>query len=106
MRSRSCARIGVQFSELTSASNPAASRAHMVVNIASLPSTVTFVVGASRNPRRDRGLFGGAGACAGCCPCPAGRVCPQDGQGSIAADKTPNAIQRKNLVMEFGAAPG
>src|SRR6266849_3300241 len=64
MRSRSCARSGCQLAALTSASNPAASSAHMVVNIASLPSTVTFVIGLGRNRGPRGGAFFSGGACA------------------------------------------
>src|SRR5580704_17784216 len=104
MRSRSCARIGVQFSELTSASKPAANKAHMVVNMASLPSTLTLVTGASRNPRRARGLVGGAGACAGGGTCAGARVGPVTGDGSIAAaHKIPNAIHANALIIKCAA---
>src|SRR6266478_4588064 len=63
MRSRSCARTACQFAALTSDSNPAASSAHIVVNMASLPSTDTLVIGLGRN----RGPGGGAGWAAGAC---------------------------------------
>src|SRR5215475_14500468 len=65
MRSRSCARMGDQFSALTSASNPAASSAHIVVNMASLPSTVTRVSGNFSHFMGGGGRFFCADATAG-----------------------------------------
>src|SRR5579859_3179399 len=58
MSSRRRARSGRQVSALTFASNPAARSAHIVVNIASLPSTVILVCGAGC------GRGGGAATCA------------------------------------------
>src|SRR5579859_509666 len=57
--------MGDQFSALTSASNPAASSAHIVVNIASLPSTVTRVSGIFSHFTGGGGRFFCADAAAG-----------------------------------------
>src|SRR5215468_3451119 len=65
MRSRICARMGDHFSALTSASNPAARSAHIVVNIASLPSTVTRVSGIFSHFTGGLGRFFCADAAAG-----------------------------------------
>jgi hypothetical protein len=53
--------MGDQLVAFKSASNPEANNAHITVNIASLPSTVTVVAGAACH----LGCRGGTGSCAG-----------------------------------------
>src|SRR5258708_8073540 len=95
MRSRSCARSGCQLAALTSASNPAASSAHIVVNIASFPSTVTLVTGLACGSLRGGAGAGAAGACA---PVVAGSI--------VAESQTAVNAFRKILVMQFVVLPG
>src|SRR5215813_13362293 len=104
MRSRNCARMGVQFSALTLDSKPAASNAHIVVNMASLPSTVTLVTGAARYCRRAAS----AGATAGACVWGAGAFlsasgfwdCERTAAGVVAQmHKAATAIFMEMLVM-------
>src|SRR5579859_5062984 len=92
MRSRSCARSGCQLAALTSASKPAASSPHMVVNIASLPSTVMLVTGLAA------GSFRGAAGLE--------RACAMVVAGSMAAEsQTAIKLFRKILLMPFVVLP-
>jgi hypothetical protein len=64
----------------------------MVVNIDSLPSTVTFVIGLGRNRGPGAGaFFGGGGACA----------CPFDAAGHTTAQQHSSKIRcKRDLVMK------
>src|SRR6266481_3563927 len=86
--SRICARNAVQWSALTLDSNPAATSAHIVANIASLPSTVTALGGAALWRGRAAGEGAGGGACV--CTCAGTGACPAAGKAIAAhsADKT------------------
>src|SRR5260370_16605671 len=94
MRSRSCARSGCQLAALTSASNPAASSAHIVVNIASFPSTVTLVTGLACGSLR-----GGAGAGA------AGARAPVGADSLGGGGPTPLHTFRQIFFLHFLAFP-
>src|SRR5882724_8956629 len=87
MRSRICARKADQLSALISDSNPAASNAHIVVNIASLPSTVTLIAGADRS--RDVGCCAGAG----------GVACARTAIGANTHAHSPANIHRRIIFL-------
>ncbi len=75
-------------------SNPAASSAHIVVNIASLPSTLTAVGAAACVRERATGVCGGAGV--GAADCPAA-------DDAITAHNPNRAIDRCSILIPFAA---
>ena len=89
-RSLICARNAVQLSELTFDWKPAASRAQIVVNIASLPSTLTVLCGVLLVGGRD------AGACAtgDVCVC----TCAGIGAGAWGSPAAGRAITAHNPI--------
>src|SRR5207245_5942335 len=92
----------VQAEALMLDSKPAASRAHIVVNIASLPSTLRRLCRAVRVRGSGAGAFTGAGVCDGTCAGDGAWACPGDGK-TIAAHNPISAIVRYIFFMPFAA---
>ena len=85
-------------------SKPAASSAQIVVNIASLPSTLIVLGGTVRVPCRSAGpgVCAGRGACVCTCPGTGAGACPAAGS-AIAAHNPINTICRSSFCMPFAA---
>jgi len=86
-------------------SKPAASSAQIVVNIASLPSTVIVLGGALRVRCRGAGpgvCAGGGGACVCTCAGTGAGACPAAGN-DIAAHNPISTIRRSSFCMPFAA---